>query len=657
VDRRLEVAALFTSCPHRLVCLTASLFQLIVAAGAPAWAQAPAPHVTPPAVEHDPAEAHPAPITIEVRDGRRPPAAKSLSRAEVRQLPGAFGDPFRAIEALPGVVPIGSGLPFFYVRGAPPGNVGYFLDGWRVPLLYHVAIGPSVIHPGLIERVDLHSGGYPARFGRYAGGIIAAELTEPRSDFHGEANLRLFDAGALAEGGFDGERGTALLAGRYSYTALLFSLLVPSLKLDYRDYQARFTYDVTRDHRLTVLSIGSYDLLAREQRGGYGVLFGAEFYRVGLRHEYRYDSGIVRTDATFGLDQTSMGDEGKSASRSLLVRSSLEHRFDPRAQLRAGMDGNLERFSTTSPRYVDPDSPEATAFLANNPRRTDRVFGAWSDVVLEPTRDLEITPGARVDLYQSGGADAIAIEPRIAARFRINERLTLTHAYGLAHQPPSFVIPLPGRARAGLEGGLQRSVQLSSGAELSLPEHVSATGTVFYNAFFDMTDALASRTEGPPDAREVERTRGSALGFELMLHRNLSRRLGGYLSYTLSRSMRGTANENFPSAFDRTHTLSLALACALGRRWRVGGRSVFYTGAPAVEDPNGLAPAPRLARPPRGAPFFRLDLRLEKRWDLSRDVWLAFVTEVMNATLSKEEFGGQAVGPITIPSLGLEAGF
>jgi hypothetical protein len=50
-------------------------------------------------------------------------------------------------------------------------------------------------------------------------------------------------------------------------------------------------------------------------------------------------------------------------------------------------------------------------------------------------------------------------------------------------------------------------------------------------------------------------------------------------------------------------------------------------------------------------------VRLEKRWDLSRDVWLAFVTEIMNATLSQEEFGGQAVGPITIPSLGLEAGF
>src|SRR5437868_12442347 len=49
-----------------------------------------------------------------------------------RQLPGALGDPFRAIEISTGVTPIVSGLPYFYVRGAPPGNVGYYFDGVRV---------------------------------------------------------------------------------------------------------------------------------------------------------------------------------------------------------------------------------------------------------------------------------------------------------------------------------------------------------------------------------------------------------------------------------------------------------------------------------------------------------------------------------------------
>jgi hypothetical protein len=59
----------------------------------------------------------------------------------------------------------------------------------------------------------------------------------------------------------------------------------------------------------------------------------------------------------------------------------------------------------------------------------------------------------------------------------------------------------------------------------------------------------------------------------------------------------------------------------------------------------------------RGDPFYRLDLRLEKRWNASKTLWISLVLEVMNATLNKEPFGDQELGPITIPSLGAELGF
>src|SRR5262245_20309258 len=178
-------------------------------------------------------------IEVVVQGEKAETGGTTMTRAEVRQIPGAFGDPFRAIDALPGVTPIVSGVPFFYVRGAPPGNVGYFLDGVRVPYLYHVGFGPSVVHPALVQRVNFYPGGYPARFGRYAGGIVAADITLPRDDWHGEGNIRLFDLGGVVEGGFDDGKGTVLLAGRYSYTGAIVSLLVPDIKLDYRDFQAR----------------------------------------------------------------------------------------------------------------------------------------------------------------------------------------------------------------------------------------------------------------------------------------------------------------------------------------------------------------------------------------------------------------------------------
>ena len=178
----------------------------------------PAPPPPPPT---GPARASAAPQEVRVVGNKPEPGrTATLTRAEVREIPGTFGDPFRAIEIMPGVTPIVSGLPFFFIRGAPPGDVGYFLDGIRVPLLFHVGIGPSVVHPALMDRVDLYPGGYPARFGRFSGGIVAGETAAPVRELHGEYNLRLFDAGALAETPFADGRGTLLLGGRYSATFL-----------------------------------------------------------------------------------------------------------------------------------------------------------------------------------------------------------------------------------------------------------------------------------------------------------------------------------------------------------------------------------------------------------------------------------------------------
>jgi len=73
------------------------------------------------------------------------PTEHRMGRAEMRVIPGAFGDPFRAIDILPGLVPIVSGLPYFYIRGAPPSAVGYYVDEIRVPYLFHFALGLGVI--------------------------------------------------------------------------------------------------------------------------------------------------------------------------------------------------------------------------------------------------------------------------------------------------------------------------------------------------------------------------------------------------------------------------------------------------------------------------------------------------------------------------------
>lgn len=55
-------------------------------------------------------------------------------------------------------------------------------------------------------------------------------------------------------------------------------------------------------------------------------------------------------------------------------------------------------------------------------------------------------------------------------------------------------------------------------------------------------------------------------------------------------------------------------------------------------------------------PFFGLGLRLEKRWTMGDAGHVALVFEMLNATLARDYVApGRRTGPITIPSVALEA--
>lgn len=665
-----------------------------------------------PAVERTPAEPPTEPTEIVVVGQRAEPSRSvGLTRQEVRELPGAFGDPFRAVEALPGVTPIVSGLPFFFIRGAPPGNAGYFLDGVRVPLLFHVGAGPSVVHPALIEHVDLYPGGYPARFGRFSGGIVSGETAPPGLEPHGEYNLRAFDGGGLVETPFDDGRGTLLLGGRYSFTALLFSLLSPGATLDYWDYQVRAGYDVTPKDRVGVFAFGSYDFLAQDTPTGSLTLFETQFHRVDLRYDRQLPHGKLRTAFTLGRD-TSTVQQNRDVQSSLAgARTELEHRVSDGLLLRAGTDLNIERYEVDL--GTSDLSPSAARVAELFATRNDVALGIRGDAIIALGPRLTLTPGLRVDLYGSRGDTAVGVDPRLALRTQISSKVALLTALGIAHQPPSFVVPVPGIQPAGLGRGLQRAIQESFGVEAILGDGMIATATVFQNAFLDMSDPLGSLepaqngcppgqfpdgtlagdrvippegnagfcgerftpgTLGPDrsggggqgadsnagrraaDAFTV-RTMGKAYGFELLFKRKLTKKLGGFLAYTLSRSTRSFDGRSYIASFDRTHVGNLALAYELGRGYRAGARFTAYSGLPqrTEQGPSDRLPA-----------FFRLDLRAEKRFRIGKTSWFSVVAEWMNATLNKEAVAttcslrgceAQLVGPITIPSLGIEGGF
>jgi hypothetical protein len=601
-------------------------------------------------------------IEVVVEGKNTEPAKVVLDDDETRNLPGALGDPFRAIEILPGVTPTVSGLPFFFVRGSPPGNVGYYLDGVRVPYLFHALGGPSVIHPKLIEQVSLHQGGYPARFGRYAGAIVDATTVEPRADWHGEGQVRLIDAGAFVEGGFADGRGTVLAAGRYSYTAAIFSAISPDVTLDYRDFQARVTYDLTERDRLSLLAFGSYDYYAQATPHGDDPAFATEFYRVDARYDVRLErGGRLRLALTTGYDDSTLMDGRQAQSTMLGSRALLYQPLSQAFALEVGFDVEHDVYGIEPPPYFDPDDPVNVGYNELFRGRNDAAASTWLSITWRPLPEVAFTPGVRLDGYASAGEKAIGVDPRLQTTLALSNDLRVLSALGLAHQRPSYIVPVPGLSPAQLEDGLQTAIQSSAGIEIDLPWSTMATVSVFHNVFLDMTDALS---EAPAFAlpHEVPRTQGSGKGLELYLRRSLARRIGGFLSYTFSRTTRSHGASNEAAAFDRTHVLSMALGYDFGGGWRGGTRLSYHSGAPLfIRGAGNLGGGHMPARDEQGEVirdpgFYRLDVRFEKKWALTERAWLALVLEVVNATLKSEVVHGGRLIPVTLPSIGLEGG-
>jgi hypothetical protein len=659
------------------------------------------------------AAAPPAPKGVEiVVVGERAPIRHELARTEISRMPGAFGDAFRAIEVLPGVVPIVSGLPYFYVRGAPPGNIGYFFDGIPVPFLYHFAAGPSLFHPAFIDRVDLYPGAYPVRYGRFAGAIVAGEMAPPGNRMRGEWNVRLVDSGAMVEAPFAGGRGSVMLGGRFSYTGLVLSLVSPEVSVGYWDYQARARYDLSPRDSVEVFGFGSRDYvtttddeLVTQPDGSFRTVqrkhtaVDVNFHRLDVRWDRRLDRGNWRNALFLGRDRTGFADGEVNVFNHMVgLRSEYWKQLDDQRRLRAGADVLFESLrqdfteestragDSSAPMPTSPDPTQPPVMMPTTPapteegrsdrdrtaeefgfgRRRDFTLGVYGDVVWQIAPKLLLTPGVRADLFVSGKRAALGIDPRVTAEFQLSKKLKVVHGLALVHQAPSFVGPVPG-FKPSLAGGLQRAVQHSASLSYDLPAGFSSSLAVFQSAFFRMTDLvsliqLEQTLNRDSDEIDNLRTGGHAYGAELMIRRSLSRKLGGFLSYTISRSRRFTQRLSGPATTDRTHVLNVAASYDLGKNWRLGGRVLFYTGIPAQ-----VAYLEAARHPPRTPAFWRIDFKLEKRWYIRRpDRWWGLNIEILNTTLNKEQLTGscnafsckyEEIGPVTVPSIAFEGAF
>ena len=581
----------------------------------------------------------------------------SLDREGLTTTAGSLGEPFRVIESLPGVSQVTWPLPLYAVRGANPGNTGFFIDGIRLPALFHLVLGPAVIHPHFLEKLDFYPGGYPAQFGRYVSGVVSATTADPKPDrVRGSMDVRLFDAGGIVSTPIREGQGTVTLAGRYSYTGLLFSLISPEYTLGYWDYQARF------DHRLgpgtfTAFAFGSHDVLGhKEFPDTYAEI---DFHRVTARWRGAVGPGRLEAGLALGVDNSRVSlnpvirlpIEMHNRSLAPRVRYLLPTPF---VDLEVGADAELQQLRPKSTRL----DAEAQVLFQD---RMAFATGAYTALHLRLAESLLVTPSLRADSFFQGDEVITELGPRLSMRYKPLRWLTLNAQMGRYAQAASLPVPVPGVESFGLDSlGIQTSKQGSLGAEFAWADVLSLETTGFYQRFL-LTDLLSIFNYDLQDPRLLELREGEGYGVEVLLRRPPQHKFHGWISYTLSWSERlvGPSRARAYSDWDQRHVMNLVGSYRFPRGYSLGARFHVNTGRPyPIFDDDNPRP-PDYTRLPT---FYQLDVRADKRFIFDKYV-LDLYLEVVNTTLSEQVFDirftqgvlDRRVYKIALPSVGVHA--
>jgi hypothetical protein len=238
------------------------------------------------------------------------PATRRVDPAEVLRIPGALDNIFRALQTLPGVVAAQEAFGFMSVRGGSPDQNLTLLDGVEVHDPYRLYGLASAFNPDTIQRFDLATGGFSARYGDRLSSLLTVESRDGASSgsLDGQASLSVTDANFVLEGAIPKVNGGSwLVSARRTYYDVVADLVSDQKFPGFNDLQAKGTWVPRAGRKLTVFGLRS------RQGGDFRV--DDDDVDVRFHDQTQNNLGWARFETTIGSSGHSMTVVGHSQTR------------------------------------------------------------------------------------------------------------------------------------------------------------------------------------------------------------------------------------------------------------------------------------------------------------------------------------------------------
>jgi len=587
----------------------------------------------------------------------------NLTSSEIRESSTVFADdPFRAIQAMPGVSASGNNELFaeFSVLGAPFKNVGVYLDDVLIPGPFHnlrnVENGASVslLTSETVDEIKLLPVAYPEKYGDDIGAVLDLRTRDgSRTPPLFRLAIGMADTDLLGEGQLGhAKRGSWLASARKSYLGYLVRNRIGDHFSDISFYDGDFklSYDLTPGQNLNLYTLAGHTnvdvrssvqtLDANSFKKGTGdFIFSRLGWRWAISPRLLLDNRGAYIRQPF-VQRNAFGDTLTNAAYSEWVAGSdVRWSWSNNAVLAGGW--TLRRLQDYSASYFNPGQSTAMSFVLTGTALRTSGYLQQAGTLLSGR--LHLFGSIRVDAQQ--GFDAHPFSPQFSTAFQLRRSTQLQ--FGIGHYDQ---LQFTASASAG-QGCFAEAELLehSNHYTASLEQRFADTFRVRLQGFARRSAELFGRhvpgscggphleTRLSPFQRNYER------GVQVVLQRRTANGLSGWLGYTLTyaRQSLRVANpssgmqlftEYFPSGQDQRHSVN-----GFGTyRWfptvNLSAKILYGSGFPAgfaaATGPGNeitLIPVPGLGT------YFRADIRVDKCWAFSR--WkLTSYGEVLNVT-------------------------
>ncbi|MGB7569019.1 MAG: TonB-dependent receptor [Chitinivibrionales bacterium] len=650
-------------------------------------------------------------VVVYGKEEKKEVAQRTLTLQEVQNIPGLGGDAVKVIETLPGVARVSIISSDIIVRGSASGDTKYYLDGIMIPQLFHFGGIKSTYNSDALASVDLYPGGFNVEYGDAVGGTVEIKGRPAKTDrWHADLDMNLIDASALFEGPINPQL-SLLTTFRRSYIADVLTFAIKKIGINipftvapyYWDNVTRLDYHPSKNTTMFLTFFASDDelkFIVQNVRGGSTEVSDAEdqlsesnAFKTLL---YGYDqtiSGSLQNALRLALTNTSMSQNIFSFDRDQrdiygsYVRDQLSYMRSDRLKLMGGVDvsPNLAKYGVAV--------LGQNGAIASNGQLWISDLALYAKAEYKPVEKVTLIPGARYDYY----TDIHQGEPslRLTARYDYIPGHAIKGSIGTYSQDPQpvgqAVDPVFGNPNLPPTLGTQSVL----GYEYKITDLINLDVQGYYNTQTDIpdqTDSLVPITHKSLNFLPVEK--GRMYGLELLLKHNQGKHFFGWVSYSLSKSLRNSPipysrsfnpdtwdpNSWYLNSLDQTNNLQIIGSWKLPWAFEAGFRYQYTTGNPITpnlgytehisQDNMETGHYDQLSGAPRSdrmGPYNQLDCRIARKFTYDKWIFTAYI-DVQDVSYfwynspstyeySYDGFERQTIGGIIIPSFGLKAEF